>query len=84
MSSIRIFGLEKIFGKKLLSLPLCVKCWRWKSTAFYKALRFEIEEENRVEDFAVVCGLIDHFFSITCINDCTIPINSSFDLSVKV
>lgn len=45
---------------------------------------FETEEENRVQEFAVCCGLIDHFFSVAHINDCTIPINSSFDLSVKV
>lgn len=55
-----------------------------KYPAFYKALIFETEEENRVEEFAMVCGLIDHFFSVTCINDCSIPINSFFDLSVKV
>jgi len=42
------------------------------------------QKKKTVQEFAMGCGLIDHFLSVAHINDCTIPINSSFDLSVKV
>lgn len=51
------------------------------------------DEDEKGLRYMRLCGLkqnkkshclIDHFFSVAHINDCSIPINSSSDLSVKV